>query len=63
MPILHSFLCGYVSFVWGFGVLFVSCARASVSGVLFSVDLCVCDILIFWQVRNLGKTAVVRLCG
>ena len=29
-------------FVWGFGVLFLSCACVSMSGVLFSVDLCVC---------------------
>jgi len=27
----------------GFGVLFLSCVCVSVSGVLFSVGLCVCD--------------------
>jgi len=40
-------------FVWGFGVLFLSCA--CVSGVLFSlcvcVCVCVCDLLIFVYVR------------
>jgi len=34
--------CLYVVFVWGCGVLFLSCARVSVSGVLFSVGVCVC---------------------
>jgi len=34
-------------FVWWFGVLFLSCACVSVSGVLFSVGVCVCDLLIF----------------
>jgi len=29
-------------FVWGFGVLFWSCACVSVSGVLFSVGVCAC---------------------
>jgi len=29
-------------FVWGFGVLFLSCACVSVSGVLFSIGVCVC---------------------
>ena len=29
-------------FVWGFGVLFLSCACVSVSGVLFSVGVYVC---------------------
>jgi len=33
--------------VWGFGVLFLSCVCVSVSGVLFSVGVCVCDLLIF----------------
>jgi len=32
--------------MWGFGVLFLSCACVSMSGVLFSVDVCVCDLLI-----------------
>jgi len=31
----------------GFGVLFLSCVCVSVSGVLFSVGVCVCDLLIF----------------
>jgi len=36
-------------FVLGFGVLFLSCVCVcvSVSGVLFSVGVCVCDLLIF----------------
>jgi len=34
-----------VVFVWGFGVLFLSCV--CVSGVLFSVGVCVCDLLFF----------------
>jgi len=31
-------------------VLFLSCACVSVSGVLFSVGVCMCDLLIFLQV-------------
>jgi len=40
--------CLWEVFVWGFGVLFFSCACVSVSGVLFSVGVCVCvcDLLI-----------------
>jgi len=34
-------------FVCGCVVLFLSCACVSVSGVLFSVGVCVCDLLIF----------------
>jgi len=34
-------------FVCGFGVLFLSCACVSVSGVLLSVGVCVCELLIF----------------
>jgi len=34
--------CLWEVFVWGFGVLFLSCACVSVSGVLFSVGVCVC---------------------
>jgi len=36
-------------FVWGFGALFLSCVCVCVcvSGVLFSVGVCVCDLLIF----------------
>jgi len=34
-------------FIWGFGVLFLPCLCVSVSGVLFSVGVCVCDLLIF----------------
>jgi len=33
----------------GFGVLFLSCVCVSVSGVLFSVGVCVRDLLIFLQ--------------
>jgi len=33
--------CLWEVFVWGFGVLFLSCACVSVSGVLFSVGVCV----------------------
>jgi len=36
-PVLY---CGGV-FVWGFGLLFLSCVCVSMSGVLFSV-VCVC---------------------
>ena len=41
--------CLWEVFVWGFGVLFLSCACVcvSLSGVLFSVGVCVCDLLIF----------------
>jgi len=38
--------------VWGFGVLFLSCVCVSVSGVLFSVGVCVCDLLIFSRERT-----------
>ena len=41
--------CLRAVFVLGFGVLFLSCVCVSVSGVLFSVGLCVCDLLIFLQ--------------
>jgi len=34
--------CLWEVFVWGFGVLFLSCACVSVSGVLFAVGVCVC---------------------
>ena len=37
--------CLWGVFVWGFGVLFLSCA--CVSRVLFSLCVCVCDLLIF----------------
>jgi len=33
--------CVWEVFVWEFGVLFLSCACVSVSGVLFSVGVCV----------------------
>jgi len=44
-PLRASLLsaCGRCSF----GMLFLSCACVSVSGVLFSVGVCVCDLLIF----------------
>ena len=34
--------CLWEVFAWGFGVLLLSCACVSVSGVLFSVGVCVC---------------------
>jgi len=34
--------CLWEVLVWGFGVVFLSCACVSVSGVLFSLSLCVC---------------------
>jgi len=34
--------CLWEVFVWGLGVLFLSCVCVSVSGVLFSVGVCVC---------------------
>ena len=34
--------CLWEVFVWVFGVLFLSCECVSVSGVLFSVGVCVC---------------------
>jgi len=43
--------CLWEVFVWGFGVLFLSCVCVSVSGVLFSVGVCVfvdvltCDLV------------------
>ena len=37
----RSRMCLWEVFVWGFGVLFLSCASVSVSGVLFSVGVCV----------------------
>jgi len=39
--------CLWEVFVWGVGVLFLSCACVSVSGVLFSVGVCVWDLFIF----------------
>ena len=41
--------CLWEVFVWGFGVLFLPCVCVSVSGVLFSVGVCVCDLLIYLQ--------------
>jgi len=35
--------------VWGVGLLFLSCACVSVLGVLFSVGVYVCDLMIFLQ--------------
>jgi len=43
-------MCLWAVSVWGFVVLFWSCA--CVSGVLFSVGVCVCDLLIFLQGAN-----------
>jgi len=47
--------CLWEVFVWGFGALFVSCV--CVSGVVFSVGVCVCvcDLLIFLQGADSGK--------
>ena len=53
-------------FVWRFGVLFLPCVCVSVSGVLFSVGVCVCDLLIFFtqpgtvviDVRNAYESAI-----
>jgi len=39
--LFHTFECLWGVFVWGFGVLFLSCVCVSVSGVLFSVGVCV----------------------
>ena len=39
--------CLWEVFVWG--VVLVVCVCVSVSGVLFSVGVCVCDLLIFLQ--------------
>ena len=44
--------CLWEVFVWGFGVLFLSCVFVSVSGVLLSVGVCVCELLIFLQVMQ-----------
>jgi len=43
-PPLSVVECLWGVFVWGCGVLFLSCV--CVSGVLFSVGVCVCDVLI-----------------
>jgi len=42
--------CLWEVFVRGFGVLFLSCACVSVSGVLFSVGVCVCELLMFYTI-------------
>jgi len=34
--------CLWEVFIWGFGVVFLSCACVSVPGVLFAVGVCVC---------------------
>ena len=41
-PPLSVVECLWEVLVWGFGVLFLSCVCVSVSGVLFSVGVCVC---------------------
>jgi len=46
-PPSSVFKCLWDVFVLGFGVLFLSCVCVSVSGVLFSVGVCVCDLLMF----------------
>jgi len=48
--------CLWEVFIWGFGVLFLSCVCASVSGVVFSVGVCMCDLLIFLP-SKLGSKA------
>jgi len=50
-PLLSVVKCLWEVFVWGCGVLFLSCVcvSVSVSGVLFSVCACACDLLIFLQ--------------
>jgi len=54
--------CLWEVFVWG--VVLVVCVCVSVSGVLFSVGVCVCDLLIFSQVMLLqtsfGFTKLAR---
>jgi len=50
--------CVWEVFVWGFGVLFLSCVRVSVSGVLFSIGVCVCDLSIFLQGDRLVHTTL-----
>jgi len=54
-------VCGRCS--WGFGVFFLSCVcvRVSVSGVLFSVGVCVCDLLICTN-NNKNHTRYTRRC-
>jgi len=39
-------MCLWGVFVWGGGVLFLACVCVFVSGVLFPVGVCVCDLLI-----------------
>ena len=48
-PPLSVVKCLGEVFVWGFGVVFLSCACVSVPGVLFSVGVCVCvcDLLLY----------------
>jgi len=53
-------------FVLGFGVLFLSCmcVCVSVPGVLFSVGVCVCDLLIFLpEERNPGQGVRIGVWG
>ena len=42
-------MCLWEVFAWVWGVVLVVCVCMSVSGVLFSVGVCVCDLLIFLQ--------------
>jgi len=46
-------------FIWGFGVLFLSCV--CVSGVVFSVGVCVCDLLIFLHTLKMSLDRSGRL--
>jgi len=54
--------CLWEVFVWGFGVFFLTCVCVSVSGVLFSVGVCVCDLLIFSQgVADMTRSLLSQL--
>jgi len=50
-------VCSRERSVWVFGVVFLSCVSVSVSGVLFSVGVCVCvcDLLIYSRERKIGR--------
>ena len=50
-PRINPIKCLWEVLVWGFGVLFLLFVCVSVSGVLFSVVVCVCDLLIFFTPR------------
>jgi len=54
--------CVWEVFVWRFGVLFLSCACVSVLGVLFSVGVCVCDLLILLPITRYRFNLVSSAC-